>query len=130
MDRRRLLIIGIPLAINILISWTILPFAFPPFGGYSVLELVEVLLWQGIGIVGWPLAVIGTLLSLPIGQDTSQLGDLLLILMYPAMLVLLVRVLAVKILRGWELALLHMLVAISFAAIWFQVLTGYDFMVG
>jgi hypothetical protein len=130
MERRRLLMVVIPLAINVLISWMVLPFAIPPFGGYSLRQLLDIALWQGIGTVGWPLVLLGWLLSLPFGQVTPRLGSLLLTLMYPAMLVLLVRALTTKILRRWELALLHILLALSFALLWYQVLAGYDFMVG
>jgi hypothetical protein len=131
MKRRRLFIIGIPLALNFIISWTILPFVVPPFGGYPVPKLLDVILWQGIGTVGWPFAILGTLLSLPFGQYVPRLGDLLLTLMYPAMLVLLTHTLtAAEALRRWQLVLLHMLLTVSFAAVWYHVLNGYNFMVG
>ena len=115
---------------NILISWTILPFAVPPFKGYSLVELLEVLLWQAIGTVGWPFGTLGALLSLPFGRGPANFAPLLLMLMYPAMLFLLVRVVAAKVLRRWELPLLHLLLTFSFAAIWYHVLNGYDFMLG
>jgi hypothetical protein len=118
------------LAINVLISWMVLPFAIPPFGGYSIRELLDKVRWQGIGTVGWPLALLGWLLPPIFGQVTPQLGSLLRTLMYPAMLVLLVRALTTKILRRWELALLHIILAFSFALLWYQVLSGYNFMVG
>jgi len=130
MERKRLLIIVGPLAINIILSWMILPFAIPPFGGYSLRELFEVLLWQGIGTVGWPFAILGTFLSLPFVTDPPRWGDLLPTLMYPAMLVLLIRNLTAKALRLWELVLLHVFVTFSFAAIWYRILNGYDFMLG
>ena len=56
-----------------------------------------------------------------IGQVTPRLGSLLLTLMYPAMLVLLVRALTTKVLRRWELALLHMILAFSFALLYTRV---------
>lgn len=130
MERRRQLIIAGSLSLNILFSWTILPFAMPPFQGYSRMELFEVLLWQGIGTVGWPLGILGALLSLPFHQGAADFGPILLMLMYPAILVLLIRVVAAKGLRRWELPLLHVLLTLSFAAIWYRVLNGYDFMVG
>ena len=130
MERRRQLIIAGSLSLNILLSWTILPFAIPPFQGYSRMELFEVLLWQGIGTVGWPLGILGALLSLPFRQGAADCGPILLMLMYPAILVLLIRVVAAKGLRRWELPLLHLLLTLSFAAIWYRVLNGYDFMVG
>ena len=51
-------------------------------------------------------------------------------LMYPVILFLLIRVVAAKDLRRWELPLLHVFLTLSFAAIWYRVLNGYDFMVG
>jgi hypothetical protein len=124
-------LIGIPLAINVILSWMVLPIAIPSFAGYSLRELVDVALWQGIGTVGWPLAILGWLLSSPFGQEAHRLGgSLLLTLMYPGMLILLLRALTARVLRRCELALLHMLVAFSFALVWQQILTGLDFMVG
>jgi hypothetical protein len=130
METRRLRLIGIPLAINVILSWMVLPIAIPPFAGYSLRELVDVALWQGIGTVGWPIAILGWLLSSPFGQEAHRLGALLLTLIYPGMLILLLRALTARVLRRCELALLHILVAFSFALVWQQVLTGMDFMVG
>jgi len=130
MERRRQLIIAGSLSLNILLSWTILPFAIPPFQGYSRMELFEVLLWQGIGIVGWPLGILGARLSLSFGQGAADFGSILLMLMYPVILFLLIRVVAAKGLRRWELPLLHLFLTLSFAAIWYRVFNGYDFMVG
>ena len=42
------------IAVNGLLSWTVLPLVLPPFRLYYGRELVEVLLWQGMGLVGWP----------------------------------------------------------------------------
>ena len=88
------------------------------------------LLWQGIGTVGWPLGILGVLLSLSFGQGAADFGSILLMLMYPVILFLLIRVVAAKGLRRWELPLLHVFLTLSFAAIWYRVLNGYDFMVG
>jgi hypothetical protein len=130
MECKRLLAVGKPLAVNVVVSWTILPFAVPPFGGYSLAELFEVLLWQGVCAVGWPFALLGILLSLPFGLDASGSWDFLLIIIYPTILVLLIRVLIAKAVRSLELLLLHMFVTFSFVAVWYRVLNGYDFMVG
>jgi len=130
MERRRLLIIVGSLTLNILISWMILPFAMPPFQGYTLAQLGEVVLWQVIGTIGWPLALVGALLSIPFGGEAADLGPVFLVLMYPAMLFLLIRVVASKVRRRWELPLLHLLLTLSFTAIWYNVLNGYDFMVG
>ena len=130
MERKRLLMVAKPLAVNLVVSWTILPFAIPPFGGYSFSNLFEVLLWQTICAVGWPFAVLGILLSLPFGQGIPHCLDLLLILLYPAALILLIRTLTAKVVRNLDLFLLHILLTISFVVVWYRVLNGYDFMVG
>jgi hypothetical protein len=130
MQRKRLLIIGGLLALNILVSWMVLPFALPPFQGYSLTQLGEVFLWQAMGAVGWPFVLVAGLLSIPLGGEARVLVSLLLVLTYPAMLVLLVRLAASKFPRRWELPLLHLLITLSFTAIWYPVLNGYAFMVG
>ena len=60
----------------------------------------------------------------------SDLAALLLVLIYPTMLLLLLFVLFSKRSRQWALIVLHMLITFSFAVIWYQVLNGYDFMIG
>ena len=57
-------------------------------------------------------------------------GALLLVLMYPAMLLLLLRVLTSAVPRRCQLIVLHLLLILSFAAVWYRVLNGYDFMLG
>ena len=118
------------LIVNLLLSWTILPLAVPPFGFYSGLELMEVLLWQGIGAVGWPLAILGGCAWLILQGNGAELLALLIVLSYPAMLLLLIFVLFSNRSKWWMLILLHMLLVFSFAAIWYQVRIGYDFMIG
>ncbi|MCU0918636.1 MAG: hypothetical protein MUC88_29375 [Planctomycetes bacterium] len=53
-----------------------------------------------------------------------------MMLVYPAILVLAIRVLTARTFRLWRLVLLHLVLALSFAAVWWNVLNGYDFMVG
>jgi len=118
------------LIVNFLLSWTILPLAVPPFRIYSFRELMDVLLWQGIAAVGWPLAILGGFVSLILQGRVSDLVTLLLVLIHPTMLLLLIIVLFSKHPKWWMLIVLHMLLTISFAAIWHQVLNGYDFMIG
>jgi hypothetical protein len=117
------------LVINFLLSWTILPLAVPPFRIYSLRALMEVLLWQGMAVVGWPLAILGGFASLILQGNVSDLVPLLIVLIYPTMLLLLVFVLFSKHSKQWMLILLHILLTFSFAAIWYQVLNGYDFMI-
>jgi hypothetical protein len=108
----------------------VLPFFIPPFRIYTLAELVEVLIWQGIGTVGWPLAILGGIGNFIFQGRLADLGTMIMLFIYPGMLFLLIRVLMKKELRRWEFILLHFLVTFSFAAVWYQVLNGYDFMVG
>jgi hypothetical protein len=118
------------LIINFLLSWTVLPLAIPPFRVYSFRELMEVLLWQGMGAVGWPFAILGGFASLILQGTMSGLTNLLLVLIYPTMLLVLIFVLFSKRSKQWVLIILHMLITFAFAAIWYQVLNGYEFMPG
>ena len=88
------------------------------------------LLWQGMGAVGWPLAILGGFASLILQGKVSDLVTLLLVLIYPTMLMLLIFVLFSKRSKHWGLIVLHMLFTFSFVVIWYQVLNGYDFMIG
>jgi hypothetical protein len=73
---------SLSLAINILLSWTLLPFVIPPFEGYTLSGFLNVLLWQTICTVGWPFALLGIVLSLPFGAKLSS-ASVLFILIYP-----------------------------------------------
>lgn len=119
-----------PLLANFLISWTILPLAVPPFGFYSLNNLMEVLLWQGIATIGWPFAILGGIANLFQLGYMSSLVSLLIVLIYPTMLLLLIFFLFSKRNKRWMLILLHILLTFSFVAIWYQVLNGFDFMIG
>ena len=129
MKRQHLLRISLPLAVNILLSWTLLPFVIPPFESYSLSKFLEVLLWQGICTVGWPFALLGMVLSFPFGTTLTS-ASTLFILIYPIIQVLLVRSMLSRIPRRVELILLHLFVPLSFAVVWYYVLNGYDFMLG
>ena len=118
------------LIVNLLLSWTILPLAIPPFRIYAFRELMEVLLWQVMGAVGWPLAILGGFASLILQGKVSDLVPLLLVLIYPSILLLLLFILFSKRSKQWALIVLHMLITFSFAVIWYQVINGYDFMIG
>ena len=129
MKRQHILNISLSLVINIILSWTLLPFVIPPFEGYSLSRFLEVLLWQTISTVGWPFAVLGIVLSLPFGGQLSS-ASVLFILMYPIIQILLIRSMISKKPRRIELIILHFFVTFSFAVVWYYVLNGYDFMVG
>ena len=130
MQRQRLLRLSLALAVNILLSWMLLPLAIPPFGGYSLPKLLEVLLWQGASAVGWPFALLGAVLSIPFGAKLSSAYSLLFIFMYPAIEFLLIRSVISRAPHRVELILMHFLVTLSFAVVWYYVLNGYDFMLG
>ena len=68
--------------------------------------------------------------SLVMQPQSTDLGSLLLLLVYPAIGLLLVLVLIPKRPNGWAVIALHTLLALSFAAVWHGVLGGTDFMVG
>jgi hypothetical protein len=91
---------------------------------------MEVLLWQGIATIGWPVAILGGFASIFLQGNLSSMATLLIVLIYPGMLLLLIFVFFSKNSRRWMLILLHLLLTFSFVAIWFQVLNGYDFMIG
>ena len=130
MNRQRLLSIGLSLTLNILLSWSLLPLVLPQTAGYRSSKLLEVLLWQVIGAVGWPLALLGMMLSIPFGARISGGASLVLVVLYPAIEVLLVRVGIARTWRRVEFVLLHLLVTLSFGVVWHAVLSGYDFMLG
>jgi hypothetical protein len=119
---------GLLILINFLLSWTLLPLVIPPFRIYSFRELIETLLWQGMGLVGWPLALVGGVANLLLQDKLTGLPSLLLVGIYPIMLLLLFLVLRSHLPKPWALILLHMLITFSFAAVWYQVLNGYEFM--
>ena len=121
---------GISIAVNFLVSWTLLPLALPPFHGYSLRELIEVLLWQGMGMVGWPLGLVGGLANLCLHRAGTDLVSLLLLSMYPVMFLFLIFSLFPKRPKWWVLAVLHIVLVGSFAVVWYKVLNGYDFMKG
>ena len=130
MQRQRLLHLSLLLAVNILLSWTVLPFLLPPFHGYSPSQLFEVLLWQSMGSVGWPFALLGVVLSLAFGAKLTSAASLGLTFMYPVIQFLFIHSAISRTPRRWELILLHMFVTFSFASVWYFVRTGYDFMSG
>ena len=97
---------------------------------YSLAELLEVLVWQGIGTIGWPLALLFGIVNALLQRSLADLGTLILVLIYPSMLYLLIRAWLAKRLRRGEFVLLHILITGSFAVVWYKVLTGYEFMAG
>jgi hypothetical protein len=118
------------LAATAFLSWTLLPFGIPPFGPFAADQALEVLLWQAFASIGWPLAMFGALASTALGSGLSSLPAVFLLLPYPTMLMLVSHVLAAKLPAPWALPVLHLLLAFSFAAVWYGVRHGYVFMEG
>lgn len=130
MQRQPLFHLSLSLTVNILLCCTLVPFVVPPFEGYSFSTLLEVLLWQGIGMVGWPLALFGMALSIPFGAKLTSVASILFIILYPAIQFLLIRSVISKALHRLDFILLHVFVIFSFVIVWYYVLNGYDFMAG
>jgi hypothetical protein len=128
MQRHYLFQLGLSLTVNILLCSTLLPFLIPPFEGYSISKLLEVLLWQSIGMVGWPFALFGLILSIPFGANRTF--EPFLLLLYPAIQFLLICSVIPKIPQRAVFILLHIFVFFSFVVVWYYVLNGYDFMMG
>ena len=120
----------VSIIVNSFLSWMVLPLFFPPFRMYSLAELLEVLVWQGIGTVGWPLALLFGMVNALYQRSMADLGTLLAVLIYPSILYLFIRIWRAKQPRRWEFVLLHLLITGSFAVVWYKVLTGYEFMAG
>ena len=119
MKRQSLFHLRLSFAVNILLCSTLLPFVIPPFGGYSFSILLEVLLWQGIGMAGWPFALIGMALSIPFGAKLTSVASFLFILQYPAIQFLLIRSVISKTQRRIDFILLHIFITFSFVVAWY-----------
>jgi len=83
-----------------------------------------------MGLVGWPLGLVGGLANLLVHRAGTDLVSLLLLAMYPVMILLLLFSLISKRPQWWVLAVLHLVLIGTFAAVWYKVLNGYDFMRG
>jgi hypothetical protein len=129
-QRNTLRTIIVSIIVNSALSWTILPLFIPPFRFYTLGELMEVLFWQGVGMIGWPLALLFGLFNTLVQRSLTDLGTMILVLIYPAVLYLLIHLWRQKRLNRVELILLHLFITVSFAAVWYKVLNGYDFMAG
>jgi hypothetical protein len=124
MQYRHLFCLVLSLPVNILLCCTLLPFAIPPFGGYSISKAADVLLWQSIGAVGWPIALLGLIMGFALGARPAGVVPLLLLLIYPAIQFLLVRSALAKPPRRVDFIVLHIFVVLSFVVVWHCVLNG------
>lgn len=130
MDRRRRLKILASLAVNSLASWCLLPLIIPPFRLYTLAELAETFYWQAVATIAWPIALLGLMVSAPFGARPSSWGSVLLLFLYPGMQGLFLSILVSKAPRLWRLLLLHLIVTLSWVAVWYAVLRGTEIMVG
>jgi hypothetical protein len=121
---------AVTLIVNLLLSSTLLPLVISPGRIYSIKELIEVILWQIIGIFVWPLSITGFLITLPFQGNLNNLDSFLLLLMYPILLLLFILVFIQKYPKLWAFVLMHIILILSFAVIWYQVINGYNFMNG
>ena len=122
--------IWISLALNILLCCTLLPLALEPDQIFTLQDLLEVILWQGMALVGWPLAIVMGVLQFirqGIFMDTRSFLSLMI---YPAGLVLLALTIFLKQGKFFSLVILHLLIILSFVVTWYSVRSGYDFMLG
>jgi hypothetical protein len=122
--------VAIGVGVNVLLSWGVLPLLLTSTRAATRGDFAEVAMWQTVGMVAWPLAILGGVLSLVFQQATTKLWPLLFVLVYPTMLFLFVYLLRSKRQAYWAVIALHLLITASFAAVWYRVLNGYDFMVG
>ena len=130
MNRNSIKIILLTIGNNILFSWLILPFLIPPFQAYKLRQLFEVALWQGISMIGWPVALVGLVASFLFKGGSSDPGSILIYLFYPVIFLLLIISLRANKLR-WELLIpLNVLLTLTFLFLWIQVINGYEFMLG
>lgn len=130
MNRGRLPSVLGPLVVTTLLSLTLLPLVIPPFRPPSMAEVGEVLLWQTIANIGWPVAIAGAILSLATGAVVTDPTSLALLLAYPFTYFILLRSLAARTVVVWHAVLLNALVLATYAGIWYGVGNGYSFMSG
>jgi hypothetical protein len=130
MTRQSLAHLSLSVAANLILCCTLVPFLLRPFGSYPFSMLLEVLLWQAIGMVSWPFALFGLALAIPFGAKLSSVTPFLFTLLYPAIQFLLIRSVISKTPHRINFILLHILITVSFIVVWFYVLNGYDFMSG
>ncbi len=117
------------LGINILLCWTLLPIVLQPGSSYTASQLFETLFWQGLSLFSWPIAVVVGIISIVLQGSGPDLSTLLSIGIYPLLWLAVIFIIYLK--KKWIPFLsLHLLIPLSFAAVWLPVLNGYDFMVG
>ena len=123
-------IILISLAVNILISLTLLPLVMQPDSLFNFIQLIETLFWQAISLIGWPLPLFVSALNYLRNQNLSDLRTVLIVSIYPAVWLIASSLIFIKKGKWILLVILHLLLILSFFVTWLSVLKGYDFMVG
>jgi hypothetical protein len=125
--------LGLTSIVNLAFSSLALPFLVMPGSSWGLGHLLEVLFWQAVGLVSWPLALSGLVATAALSPGTSAWSAMIIVIAYPLLIGLaLVAVLARRPagLPWLALGLYHLLLLVSFAAVWRQVLGGYSWMVG
>jgi hypothetical protein len=122
-------IIWFSLLINSLICFVVLPRVLQPQTHISFKQFGEVLFFQFISLIGWPIPFMAGLAGLLWGGTFPGLVDLLILLIYPAGTASFVLTLILK--NKWiPLIITHILILISFLITWNSTLNGYNFMIG
>lgn len=117
------------LGTNILICFTLLPLALQPGSSYTARQLIETLFWQCLSIFGWSIALVVGIIAFIQQGSGPDLDTILSIGIYPLMWLAVIFLIFLK--NKWiPFLALHILIILSFLAVWFPVLNGYDFMVG
>jgi len=119
--------------VNLAFSLLALPFLVMPGTAWGLAHLLEVLFWQAVGLISWPLALFGLVATAALSPGTSAWSAMFMVMAYPLLIGLaLVAGLARRPagLTWLALGIYHLLLMVSFAAVWRQVLGGYSWMVG
>jgi hypothetical protein len=117
-------------AVNILFSFLVLPLLIQPDPPYTHLEFLETLLWQGLSLIAWPIALpLGVAIPLVSGS-LPPLKEILSLSLYPLIEFSLLLTLILKRYKWIPFLISHILFLTSMAITWKAVLRGYNFMVG
>jgi hypothetical protein len=115
---------------NIMICCSAIPFILQPNHIFDYRQLVEVLFFQVIYLIGWPVPIVIWLGEVIFYGGFPDLGDLALVLVYPVGLICLLLTIFGKNNTWIPFVFAHTLIVISFIATWSAVIFGYNFMVG
>jgi hypothetical protein len=123
-------LIWISLAVNLLFCITALPILLQSGSFFKSRQLFETLFWQGISIIAWPVAMIVGFLDFLGTGNLLDLRTTLSLAIYPLIWLAVLLLIFSKKGKWISLAILHILLVLSFIITWFPVFNGYNFMVG